>query len=163
MPRIVLPPSQLSIPAARQKVGEERSAGCVLVRRRGEAEMEALIIRRGDKPRYEIPKGHLEGAETSEQAALRELREETGLATEVHVGIKIGSETYMLPRTGARKTVDYFLARCPVNPGSESFTRSREAATKELKWVSKIELVQIQFKAHAQKKYVHDALLSAGA
>lgn len=63
-------------PPARATV--ETSAGGVIYRWRGGA-AHVLLIR----DRYQhwgFPKGHLEGAETAADAALREVREETGLA-----------------------------------------------------------------------------------
>jgi ADP-ribose pyrophosphatase YjhB (NUDIX family) len=55
----------------------EKSAGGVVVRKLGDTP-HALIIR--DPYRnWGLPKGHLEGGESSQEAALREVREETGL------------------------------------------------------------------------------------
>lgn len=56
----------------------ETSAGGVIFRRRGDGHHVLLI-----RDRYQhwgFPKGHLEGEETPADAALREVREETGLA-----------------------------------------------------------------------------------
>ena len=60
------------------RVHVETSAGGVIFRRQGEGASVLLI-----RDRYEhwgFPKGHLEGEETPADAALREVREETGLA-----------------------------------------------------------------------------------
>ena len=86
-----------------------RSYGCVLVRDHdAQGKWEALVIRRRS-PRYEIPKGQAQGAETPAETALRELREETGMMDPVTPRMILGSNTYTL-RSGEVKTVQYFLA-----------------------------------------------------
>lgn len=56
-----------------------------------------------------LPKGHPKGAETSEAAAFREVREETGL--EVDLVEKLGEISYEVERAGRRrnKRVTFFL------------------------------------------------------
>jgi ADP-ribose pyrophosphatase YjhB (NUDIX family) len=56
-----------------------------------------------------LPKGHLDGEETAEQAATREVREETGIDAEL-VG-KLGDVRYFYQRQGRRifKVVAFFL------------------------------------------------------
>jgi 8-oxo-dGTP pyrophosphatase MutT (NUDIX family) len=55
----------------------ETSSGGVVFRRHGEA-FDFLLIR-DPYANWGLPKGHIEGGETPEQAALREVQEETGL------------------------------------------------------------------------------------
>jgi 8-oxo-dGTP pyrophosphatase MutT (NUDIX family) len=56
-----------------------------------------------------LPKGHLDGAESAEQAALREVREETGV--EAELVDKLGEIEYWYQRRGRRirKRVAFFL------------------------------------------------------
>jgi 8-oxo-dGTP diphosphatase len=53
---------------------------------------EVLLIRRGKEPHYGrwmVPGGTLEWGETLEQAAVREVREETGVEIEIEAFVKI--------------------------------------------------------------------------
>ena len=88
----------------------EECAGGVVVRGSG-AEREILVI--ADRYGFvALPKGHREPGETSEEAALREVSEETGIKVEIMCSV--GDTTYAFPgRDGrpVRKTVHYFLMR----------------------------------------------------
>ncbi len=66
----------------------ERSAGGVVLRRI-DGDVHALVIRDPYK-NWGLPKGHLEAGETSEDAALREVSEETGLA-DLELGAELTS------------------------------------------------------------------------
>lgn len=57
-----------------------------------------------------LPKGHLEAGETPAQAALREIREETGISAPLTTAEPLWQDGYAL-RNGGYKRVDYFLAR----------------------------------------------------
>lgn len=64
---------------------DETSAGGVVVKVTGGRAYVAIIARRNRAGRLEwcLPKGHLEGEETAPEAAVREVEEETGIASEV--------------------------------------------------------------------------------
>ena len=71
--------------------GEVRAAGGIPYRRNGD-DLEVLLVHR---PRYDdwtFPKGKLENGETDEEAARREVEEETGL--DVELGPELASTTY---------------------------------------------------------------------
>ena len=71
-PKITRPP-----PPPRGPVTRERSAGVLVFRRDANGRRLFLLLDYGRH--WDYPKGHLEAGEDDETAALRELREETGL------------------------------------------------------------------------------------
>jgi 8-oxo-dGTP diphosphatase len=84
-----------------------RAAGGLVVRERGDAAEVAVVHR----PRYDdwsLPKGKLHAGEDWEAAALREVREETGL--ECVLEEELASTSY-LDRKGRRKLVRFWRMR----------------------------------------------------
>jgi len=88
------------------------SAGGVVLRP-GKDSIEVALIRTVGSVGYQLPKGMLDDGETREMAALREVREETGVHAELieHIG-RIAysySADYGKGEEHFEKTVDFFL------------------------------------------------------
>jgi 8-oxo-dGTP pyrophosphatase MutT (NUDIX family) len=93
----------------RPKTTSEYSSGGVVYRREGDDYAIAAVqrARHGD---WSLPKGHIEEGETQEQAAVREVEEETGLKAKIVA--PIDEVVYFYRRTGGeliRKVVYHFL------------------------------------------------------
>lgn len=67
----------------RSTVQEERSAGGVVVRLAPEGVPEVVLIATHGGERWSLPKGHIEPHERPEEAAAREVEEETGVRARV--------------------------------------------------------------------------------
>lgn len=92
----------------------EISTGAVVYRKKS-GTIEYLLEQSATSHFWGFPKGHVEGSETDQQAAEREIREETGLIVHVDTtGFKEVDE-YPLPNGNTKKTIIY-LAEVQGNP-----------------------------------------------
>jgi 8-oxo-dGTP pyrophosphatase MutT (NUDIX family) len=118
----------------------EVSAGGFVISK-SDPKLVALMARfnRGGKLEWCIPKGHLEQNETSEQAALREVFEETGLEAEIIE--HLGEVNYQFIQDGSKisKTVHVYLMQ--QTGGSLSFENDPHKEASELEWVQASELL----------------------
>ena len=118
----------------------EVSAGGFVISK-SDPNLVALMARfnRGGKLEWCIPKGHLEQNETNEQAALREVREETGLVAEIIT--HLGEVNYQFIQDGAKisKTVHVYLMQ--QTGGELSFEHDPHKEASELEWVAVSELL----------------------
>ena len=97
----------------------EHSAGAVLyTEKNGELQFVLVIEKSGY---FGFPKGHLEGDETEEQAALREILEETNINARLITDFKITDEYMKAKRTKKRVTyfAAYFEGQTPRNASNE--------------------------------------------
>jgi ADP-ribose pyrophosphatase YjhB (NUDIX family) len=108
----------------------EFSAGGLVVDLAGEIPRGALIGRTDRQGRllWSLPKGHIEDGETAEQAAVREVAEETGISG-VILG-ELGTIDFWFVADGRRihKTVQHFLMRATGGELSDADVEVTEVA-----------------------------------
>ena len=140
-----------------QNTVSEVSAGGFVVSKTNPNEI-ALMARfnRGGKLEWCIPKGHLENQETKEQAAIREVFEETGLEAEITE--YLGEVSYQFSQGGNKvaKTVHVFLMR--QTGGQLSFEHDPHKEASELEWVRVDELLTRL--SHSNERKIADLAIS---
>jgi 8-oxo-dGTP pyrophosphatase MutT (NUDIX family) len=94
----------------RKKTRNEHSSGGAVISTRDGVPHVALIATRG-RTRWGLPKGAVSDGETSEQAALREVLEETGLHAEIVKPLDTIEYYFRAGDTLIRKRVDFYLMR----------------------------------------------------
>ena len=116
---------------SRSSVRRETSAGGVVFRRDGDRTL-VLLIRDGHR-NWGFPKGHLERGEAPEEAALREVREETGLR-ELEVVAPVDTIAWTFRFRGKRihKTCHFFAV---ATPEARTTPQRREGIT-ACRWCS---------------------------
>lgn len=82
-----------------------QAAGGLVIRRRIDG-VEVLVVHRPEHEDWSYPKGKLEQGETFEEAALREVLEETGLACRL---VRFLGHTEYVDRKGRPKAVAYWV------------------------------------------------------
>ena len=138
-------------PRAGKPVRPGRSAGAVVMNREGHA----LLLRKAGEATWVLPKGTLEPGETDEEAAVREVHEETGLRVKLLRPLTEVRYAFYWPPDGVNvdKTVAYFLAapiggRVRPEPGfDEGRWVSRSEAMRLLHWPNDREVVARAFDA----------------
>ncbi|MGD9954553.1 MAG: NUDIX hydrolase [Candidatus Nanopelagicales bacterium] len=90
---------------------EETSAGGLVVDRRGPVARAALIARHDRRGRlvWSLPKGHVEEGETPEDAAVREVEEETGIQGSVLAPLGVIDFWFVAEQRRVHKTVHHYL------------------------------------------------------
>ncbi|HEY7478162.1 MAG TPA: NUDIX hydrolase [Actinomycetota bacterium] len=108
------------------------SAGGVVYRRTEDGHIEVVLAsrrtRRGDLA-WGLAKGGIEDGETREGAAVREVREETGLRAEIEEDLGDTRYMYVWEDVRIRKTVHFFLMR---HTGGDIGDRDDEM--EEIRW-----------------------------
>jgi len=118
-------------PRPRRRV-EEVSAGGLILDERAASANAALIARRDRRGRllWSLPKGHVEGEETTEQTAVREVEEETGVTGTVLGPLGTIDFWFIAGSSRVHKTVHHFLL---LRTGGELSDADIEVA--EVAWV----------------------------
>jgi 8-oxo-dGTP diphosphatase len=109
------------------------AAGGVLLRR-GDGPARVAVIHRPKYMDWSLPKGKLEKGESWEEAALREVEEETGFRAQA--GKELPSVSYM-DRKGRSKLVRYWLME-PLEGGFEP-----HGEVDELRWLTRREAADL--------------------
>ena len=120
---------------------DEVSAGGLVIDRTGKLGL--LIGRRDQKDAtgrrilWSLPKGHIEEGETPEQAALREVEEETGIKSEIEKSLGIIDFWFMAGGKRIHKTVHHYLFR-----ESGGLLAAQESEVDEVAWFPLAEIVE---------------------
>ncbi len=109
----------------RRMIKKEKSCGAVVIRRLG-SEWSVLLIQ-NIKGSWCYPKGHVEGDETEEETALREIKEETALDVKIDSGFR--QVVRYSPRKRVFKEVVYFLAHA-----QNGATLPQKEEVRQCKW-----------------------------
>jgi 8-oxo-dGTP pyrophosphatase MutT (NUDIX family) len=114
-----------------------------VVRRRTERGVEVLIVHRPKRKDWSLPKGKLDPGESLAEAAVREIREETGY--ECELGERLSPIRYR-DAAGRSKAVVYFLA----TPTGGEFRANHEVD--DVRWLTLPDAVELL-------TYPHDRVL----
>jgi 8-oxo-dGTP pyrophosphatase MutT (NUDIX family) len=128
---------------------EETSAGGFVLAADGSPRIAVIGRRnRGGRIDWCVPKGHLEGAETAEQAALREVEEETGLQATIIESLGSIHYEFSTPTSIIAKTVHHFLMKQTGGDLTIENDPDREAV--DIRWVN-IDLLHAEL-AHENER-----------
>jgi 8-oxo-dGTP pyrophosphatase MutT (NUDIX family) len=132
-------------------VPSEVSAGCVLV------DGDRALLIRVRASGFELPKGGLEWDELPGDAALRELREETGVTGDVTLGAPVGLIAYEYSEGGATwlKHVHVFTAH-----GSPQRPARLPDGVRELRWVTADEAATLPLVHESLRPLIQRALVT---
>jgi 8-oxo-dGTP pyrophosphatase MutT (NUDIX family) len=122
----------------------EYSAGGIVLRQaQDKLSWKVLLIKNAalrdpKKAYWGFPKGHIDPGESSRDAALREVKEETKITAEI-MG-KLGESQYVFTRSGERivKHVDYYLLK--YKSGDEE---AQELEVLEVRWFDPKEAMEL--------------------
>ena len=129
----------------RSKVGHEKiilafSGGCIF-----NEKGEVLLQRRGDSNKWGFPGGAVEIGETPQQAAVREVKEETGLDVEIEKLLGVYTDLDMIYPNGDRAQSIVIAYQFKVLSGELS---PDQVETLELKYFSREDRPELFTRSH---------------
>jgi 8-oxo-dGTP pyrophosphatase MutT (NUDIX family) len=114
---------------------EETSAGGFVLAADGSARIAVIGRRnRGGRIDWCVPKGHLEGDETIEQAAIREVAEETGLEATIIESLGSIHYEFSTPTSIISKTVHHFLMK--QTGGNLTIENDPDHEAVDIRWIN---------------------------
>jgi 8-oxo-dGTP pyrophosphatase MutT (NUDIX family) len=152
--------SRAAQPDAARKGRTSRATSCggIVIRRTEEGPELCLGLRRRDRSNdsWVLPKGTPDGDETTEQTALREVFEETGL--EVRIVAPVGAIDYFFTQGGSRihKTVHFYLME-PIGGSLDAHDHEFD----DVRWVP-LEEARTLITFPTERQIVEQALEVAG-
>lgn len=119
---------------------EEVSAGGVVLRSAPQGFEAAIIARynRGGRLEWCLPKGHPEGRESFQQAAVREVEEETGIAGAILTELGSIEYWFTVPTHRVHKTVHHFLLEAVG--GELTIDNDPDHEAVDVAWVNLVDL-----------------------
>jgi len=119
---------------------EETSAGGLILDALALDARAALIGRldRRNRLLWSLPKGHVEPGETIQQAAVREVREETGISGRIHAPLGVIDFWFVAEGQRVHKTVHHFLLLAEGGELSDEDVEVSEVAWVPLAEVSRL-------------------------
>lgn len=122
-----------------------RSSGGVVVRKRNSS-FEVLLIRKRKSSFWTLPKGHLEEGEGEEDAAVREVQEETGCFP--RLGPRLGEISFTYERDGRlfEEHAAFYLME-----GKGEGPRSAEEEVEEVRWFDLSQAFRLLFYENEQR------------
>ena len=125
-------PTKAELAARATSTRKEISAGGVVYRRTEEGGLEILLAARRTLKgniAWGLAKGHIEEGESPEDAAVREVREETGWEAVIEESLGLTKYFYVWENVRIRKTVHFFLMRATQGDPAD-----RDDEMEEIRW-----------------------------
>lgn len=118
---------------------KDKSCGAVVYKKENNILYFLLVYQSNGN--YSFPKGHVEGLETEEETAIREIKEETNIDVNLDTNFREVT-TYFLEKKGVYKDVVFFVG----TPKSNDL-RSQEGEIEECSWNTYDEVLKkLQYK-----------------
>jgi 8-oxo-dGTP pyrophosphatase MutT (NUDIX family) len=140
-----------------QRTARATSAGGV-VHRTVDGRLQIILLHRRSPRLWALPKGTPDSGETTEETALRETREETGLEVEIEAPLRSIRYYFVRGTTRFHKTVHFFLMR-PVGGALED----HDAEFDEARWIDLPEALALMSHATERSVVEEAARLLSGA
>lgn len=148
-------------PTTQEVVHQYRAAGGIVRDADGRILLiERLVLRNGDLAHeIRLPKGHVEAGETDEQAALREVCEETGYCgLRVVADLGEGFTLFIREEGRIRRCEHYYLMELTsAERGEPHFDAASEEALFRPRWVADLAAAEAQLTFESEQRFIRRA------